>query len=87
MHSVYYIFSSLLTALAVLFETSFLVAQVTISGTVEDRELNETLIGASVVIEGTTKGTVTDFDGNFSIEVPQVPIVLIFSYTTVCTGY
>ncbi|MFK7932293.1 MAG: carboxypeptidase-like regulatory domain-containing protein [Saprospiraceae bacterium] len=71
----------LLTALVALFTTTFLSAQVTINGTVQDRELGETLIGASVVIEGTTKGTVTDFDGKFSLSVPAVPTILIFSYT------
>lgn len=39
-----------------------------ISGTVLDKVSNEPVIGASVVIKGTTQGTITDFDGNFSLE-------------------
>lgn len=30
----------------------------------------EPIIGANIVVKGTTNGTVTDFDGNFSLEVP-----------------
>lgn len=39
-----------------------------ICGTVMDAKLKEPLIGASVVIEGTTTGAITDLDGNFRIE-------------------
>ena len=45
-------------------------------------ELGEGLIGAGVVIQGTTTGTITDFDGNFSLTVPQ-GATLEFS----CVGY
>jgi len=38
------------------------------------------LAGANVVIKGTTKGVVTDFDGYFSIAVPNSQTVLVFSY-------
>ena len=31
----------------------------------------ETIIGASVIVKGTTTGTVTDFDGVFSLDVPS----------------
>lgn len=43
--------------------------QLTITGTVTDKTLNEPIIGASVVVEGTTNGMVTDLDGHFSLEV------------------
>jgi len=39
----------------------------TIRGKIIDKETGETLIGATIVIEGTTKGTVTDFDGNYTL--------------------
>ena len=38
----------------------------TATGVVKDA-LGETVIGASVVVKGTTNGTITDFDGNFSL--------------------
>ncbi|MFR7464770.1 MAG: carboxypeptidase-like regulatory domain-containing protein [Phocaeicola vulgatus] len=34
-------------------------------------ETGETVIGASVVVEGTTNGTITDFDGKFTLNVPE----------------
>ena len=50
-----------------------------VTGTVLD-ELNEGLPGASVSIKGTSQGTVTDLDGNFSITVPNPQSVLIVSF-------
>ena len=44
-------------------------AQVTASGTVTDAANGEPIIGASVLEIGTTNGTITDFDGNFSLNV------------------
>ena len=55
------------------------VAQVTLRGQVTD-ETGETLIGASVLVEGTGTGNVTDFDGNFELEVDAVPVTLVVSY-------
>ena len=40
----------------------------TIKGTVFDAKTNEALIGATIMLEGTTVGTITDFDGNYRIE-------------------
>ena len=39
----------------------------TVSGTVLDKA-GESVIGASVVVKGTTNGTITDFDGNFTLQ-------------------
>ena len=50
-----------------------------ISGTVKDAT-GETIISASVVVKGTTIGTVTDFDGNYTLDVPDDAKVLVFSY-------
>ena len=44
-------------------------AQVQVSGTVTDNVLGEPIIGASVVEVGTTNGTITDLDGNFTLQV------------------
>ncbi len=38
-----------------------------IRGTVRDGRTGETLVGAQLLIQGTTRGTITDFDGNFTI--------------------
>jgi TonB-dependent starch-binding outer membrane protein SusC len=54
-------------------------AQKTVSGSVKDSK-GEPLIGAGVIIQGTDVGTVTDIDGNFSIEVPSDKNTLIVSY-------
>lgn len=42
-------------------------AQTTVSGHVKD-DAGEAVIGASVIVKGTTNGTVTDFDGNFQLK-------------------
>ena len=51
----------------------------TVKGTVTSQADNEVLPGVTVIIQGTTRGTETDFDGNFSIEVTTGD-VLSFSY-------
>lgn len=52
--------------------------QKTITGTVTD-ELGP-MLGVSIVVKGTTNGTTTDFDGNYSITVEGDNPVLIFTY-------
>lgn len=42
----------------------------TVKGTVLD-SMGETIIGANVMVKGTTNGTITDMDGNFSLSVPD----------------
>ncbi len=56
-------------------------SQRTITGTVSDADTNEPLIGANVVAAGTTIGTVTNIDGQFSLEVPDGTTRLEISYT------
>ena len=46
-----------------------LFAQNSITGKVMDSENDEPLIGASVLVKGTTTGTITDFDGNFTLKL------------------
>ena len=45
--------------------------QLTITGTVIDKNLGDPIIGATILVKGTTIGTVTDVDGNFSIEASK----------------
>ena len=52
---------------------------IVIRGNVKD-ESGETLIGVSIILKGTTIGTITDIDGNYKIEVADLNDILIFSY-------
>ena len=52
----------------------------TVSGTVLDADTSDPLIGVTIMVEGTTTGTVTDLDGYYSIAA-NADDVLIFSYT------
>ena len=70
----------LLVFVMVLAGVSTLIAQRTISGTVTD-EAGEPLIGASVLVKGTTNGTVTDLDGNYALVLEAGAEILVFSYT------
>jgi TonB-linked SusC/RagA family outer membrane protein len=54
-------------------------AQTTIKGVVTD-ESGEPLIGAGVVVEGTTIGTVTGIDGDYELTVPADAVNLVFSF-------
>ena len=52
-----------------------------ITGTVISDDDGETVIGASVIVkERTTIGTITDIDGNFSLDVPEGDFTLLISY-------
>ena len=64
--------------LAALCCSGWLTAQ-TVTGTVYD-ETGVGLVGATVMLDGTTTGTVTDFDGNYEINADEGN-VLIFSFT------
>lgn len=64
----------------VLFSIGAMMAQRSVSGTVTDAT-GEALIGASVLVKGTTAGTVTDVDGRYEVSVPDGSTVLVFSYT------
>jgi len=57
-----------------------LFAQHIIKGVVFDKNSKETLIGANVIIPSTSKGTMTDFDGFFQIEAPNIPIDIEVSF-------
>lgn len=52
---------------------------VKVTGTVIDAK-GEPLTGVTIQIQDTTHGTVTDIDGNFSLNVHKLPVVLSFSY-------
>ena len=55
-------------------------AQVDITGKVTLLPNNEPGIGVTIMIQGSADGTITDFDGNYTISVPDRNAVLIFMY-------
>ncbi|MCG8578772.1 MAG: carboxypeptidase-like regulatory domain-containing protein, partial [Bacteroidales bacterium] len=52
----------------------------TITGNVTDSESGDPMPGVSVVVRGTTIGTVTNVDGNYSLSVPDDATNLLFSF-------
>ena len=73
MKAIFLLLSCLFLSLAVF-------GQRKIRGTVTSPD-GETLVGATVLVKGVATGSVTDFDGNYSIDVPEGYNVLVFSYT------
>ncbi len=59
---------------------SIALSQKTVTGTVTD-DTGEALIGANVLVKGTNDGTITDIDGNYSVEVSGDDAVLEITYT------
>jgi len=53
---------------------------IAVTGIVTDGITGETLVGVNIIIEGTAKGTVTDLDGRYQLEVTSAEAVFIFSY-------
>lgn len=66
--------------LVFLLSVGSILAQRTLTGTVAD-DTGEPLIGANVVVKGTSIGTITDIDGNFSLDVAADVSTLIVSFT------
>ncbi|MBT3741823.1 MAG: TonB-dependent receptor, partial [Polaribacter sp.] len=64
---------------ALLFTSAAVLGQTKITGTIVD-ETTQTLPGASVLEKGTTNGTETDFDGNFTLNAKSNSGVLVISF-------
>ena len=82
-----YIFKRTVPTLLMLLVPLFIWAQggIKVSGTVA-AEGGDPLIGATVLVKGNaSRGTITDIDGNFQIEVPSEQSVLVFSYVGMTT--
>ncbi len=69
----------LLLLLFVFFTLSGLQAQRTLTGTVTDED-GDGLPGAYITVKGSTLGTTSDFDGTYTISVPEAANTLIFSF-------
>jgi hypothetical protein len=65
--------------LAILLATMNLYAQVTLKGKIID-DRKEPIAGATIIEKGTKKGTISDFDGYFTIQVEDSSATLLFSY-------
>lgn len=57
----------------------------TLRGTVIDEKTGETLIGVTVLLEGTSTGTITDLDGNYTLSAPAGTYTMVFSYISYAT--
>ncbi len=68
----------LLTTASILF--SVWAFSQTLSGTIMDENSNEPLIGASVLVKNTNTGTITDVNGQFSINGVEAGSTLVISY-------
>lgn len=55
-------------------------AKLNVTGTVTGED-GEPLIGATILVKGSTRGTTTDADGKFSIDTNDEELILVFSYT------
>ena len=66
----------LFLSFALMVVSTVMYAQTEISGTVVDAT-GESVIGATVKEKGTANGTVTDFDGNFTLKVNEGAILVI----------
>ncbi len=71
----------LLFCLALLFVSQAGLAQRTVTGVVTDAETGEPLIGANILVVGTSNGTITDIDGTYSLSVEEGDATIEFSYT------
>lgn len=59
--------------------TSLNAQNLTVNGRIND-STGEPIIGASILVQGTTNGTITDFDGNFTVANVDSKATLVISY-------
>ncbi len=65
--------------IACLFSLTANAQSITISGTVKNNNSKEIVPAVSVLVKGTTQGTYTNSEGEFSLKVSKLPVVLVFS--------
>ena len=71
--------SYMLMAMILCFSTTVKAQDIKIAGSVTSGEDNSVLPGVNIVVKGISIGTITDLEGNYSIEVPSSESVLVFS--------
>jgi iron complex outermembrane recepter protein len=70
----------LLVLTILLISASVFAQKFTLRGVVKDANNKDLLVGASVVVKGTTNGTITDIDGNYQLSLAKGSYDLVFSY-------
>ena len=71
----------LIVLVSFIFMSSALFAQtLNVKGLVTDAATGETLLGVNVIVKNSSKGDVTDFDGNYKISAVPKGSILVFSY-------
>lgn len=68
-----------LLVIAFMVPMGFLMAQTTVSGTVTDASNGEGLPGVTVLVKGTSTGTITDIDGKYSLSAPSGAMLVFTS--------
>ena len=70
----------IIASLTVLLFSLGLSAQIDVSGKILDGTTGESVIGATVLVDGTTDGTITDIDGSYSLKSVASDAILVVSY-------
>jgi hypothetical protein len=65
--------------IASLFSVAAFAQTITLSGNVRNSSSKEGVPAVSVIVKGTSKGTYTNPDGEFSLKVTKLPVVLVFT--------
>ncbi len=76
---------AMLFALVVAFSLQGLLAQRVITGNITSEEDGLGLPGAAIIVKGTTIGSITDLDGNYTVTVPDEAEILSFSFVGLLT--
>lgn len=76
----YFMLRPMLFVAAFVLMLSSAFAQITVNGTITSED-QQPLIGATVLVKGTSTGAVTDLDGKFTVQVPDQNAVLVIGYT------
>ena len=75
----------LLLSISFLFLLGTAWAQRTVTGRVTSSDDGSAIPGVNVILKGTSTGTITDFDGNYRLEVPEAGGTLVFSFIGLVT--
>ena len=71
-------FSGILTLILALVVQLTFAQETTVTGTVSDN--TGPVPGVNIIVQGTTTGTQTDFDGNYSLDIDSSDAVLVYSF-------